>query len=138
MIYFNIQTPAPEPDSHHLHLVRRNLAIALDKNARLTDIIGRQANELIAQADTIRKLEERVASVGVSGWQTIERQRVINTQQGTRIVELEEALDSCVRDWQAAGRRAKELEAEKEAPIAENVRLTGQVHALLATIEAQL
>lgn len=37
-----------------------------------------------------------------------------------------------------AGRRIAELSAEKEALIAENVRLTGQVHALLVTIEAQL
>lgn len=107
MIYFNIQQQEPT-DNSHLTLVRRNLAIALDKNARLTDIIGRQANELIAQADTIRKLEERVASVGVNGWQTIERQRCINARQATRITELEaenaelqESLDSCVATIEA-------------------------------------
>jgi light-regulated signal transduction histidine kinase (bacteriophytochrome) len=78
MIYFNIQAPAPEPASHHLNLVRHNLAVALDKNSRLTGIIGRQA--------------ERIA----------------------------------------------ELTADLEDARAENVRLTGQVHALLATLEAAL
>ena len=34
-----------------------------------------------------------------------------------------------------AGQRIAELRAENEALIAENVRLTGQAHALLAVIE---
>lgn len=34
-----------------------------------------------------------------------------------------------------ACRRIEELRAENEALVAENVRLTGQVHALLAVIE---
>lgn len=183
MIYFNIQQPQPTPgpDSHHLQLVRRNLAIALDKNARLTDIIGRQANELIAQADTIRKLEERV---GVSGWQTIEHQRCINAQQGARIAELEaenarlelkvahhqreaqfadavaarhrairrektaelyqakkhitELQDALLSTRKQNERLVAELTAEQEALIVENVRLTGQVHALVCTLEAAL
>lgn len=34
-----------------------------------------------------------------------------------------------------AGRRIADLKAENEALVAENIRLTGQVHALLAVIE---
>ena len=37
-----------------------------------------------------------------------------------------------------AGRRIAELSADNEALVAENVRLTGQVHAMLAVIEANL
>lgn len=37
-----------------------------------------------------------------------------------------------------AGRRIEELRAENENLVAENVRLTGQVHAMMAVIDANL
>jgi len=95
MIYFNIQQPqaqAQPTDNHHLALVRRNLAIALDKNSRLTMIAAEAGRTLDAMSADLQAAQQ---------------------------VAIE------------AGQRIAELTAERDELIAENVRLTGQVHALL-------
>lgn len=51
--------------------------------------------------------------------------------------DARDAVDSA-KLLAAQFRRIEELRAENENLVAENVRLTGQIHALLATIEAQL
>lgn len=84
MIYFNIQQPQAQPtDNSHLTLVRRNLAIALDKNSRLTTMLGEAAGR-------IAELEETLSDC-MFDWQGAEKRvKELTAENATLRKEVEE------------------------------------------------
>ena len=117
MLYFNHSKPATAPatpQEYHLQIARRNLVVTLDEKNRLTYCLneaGRRIEELRAENERLQQAHD---GRGMGLWELI-------AVKDRAMAEQAQIID--------------ELKAELDDMRAENVRLTGQVHALLAVIE---